>query len=159
MNDYVIPLSRTTLRRQLIVSAILVLVACLVTTFFFQYAVSAAPGLQRTLMIVLWVGMPVLWIVGVLVAEINFRKTSYILTDDALSVQKSGILGRGSTQLCGYETIMSVNSTSRRYGAYGSIELILDQQASVILHNVASPDEQARHIKKRVAEAKKTRQY
>lgn len=154
MNDYVIPLNPIILRRQLIVSGVLALLACLITTFFFQYAVSTAPGLQRLLMMILWIGMPTVWIVGALVLKMSYHKTNYILTNEALVIRKAGLFGKGSEQLYGYDTILSVNSTSRKYGAYGTIELILDQQQPVVLSSVASPDEQARRIKKLVAEVK-----
>lgn len=154
MNDYVIPLSTATLRRQLIISGVLIVLACAVVTFFFQYAVSAAPGLQRMFIILLWTVMPALWGIGAIAAWLGHRKTSYILTSEALSVRKAGLLGKGSVRLYGYDTILSVNSASRKYGAYGTLELILEQQSPILLSGVASPDEQARRIKKLVAEAK-----
>lgn len=154
MNDYVIPLSTAPLRRQLIVSGIFAGAALLITTFFFQYAVTGAPGLQRMMMTILWIGMPTVWIVGALAMRINYLKTSYILTKGALVIRKAGWFGSGTESLYSYDTILSVNSNSRRYGAYGSLELKLEQDMTVVLSGIVSPDEQARELKRRVVAAR-----
>ena len=147
MNEYKIPLSAIPLRRQIVVSGIVVVLACLVTTLFFYFAVSIAPNLQHRLVITLWIGMLVLWALGAFAALKNHSKTSYLMLDQAFCIRKKGWLGKGSEYLYRYDMIVSVNSTSRAHGAYGSIELVFDQQKPVIVSGIVSPDKYARRIK------------
>lgn len=149
MADYTIPLSSAPLRRHLAVSAVLVLLACAIITFFFYYAVSAAPNLQRIFVTILWIGMVVLWGLGALLAIKNHSSTKYILTDEALVIKKKGWIGKGTKRLYRYDMIMSVHSESRAYGAYGSLELqVKHQHPAVTMHGVLLPDEHAQRIKK-----------
>ncbi len=151
MNDYKIPLSSAPLRWQLALSAVLVLLACGSITLFFHYAVSVLPGLQTTLLTILWITLPLMWVLGTLLAFKNHSSTGYILTDKALAVQKKGWLGQGSKRLYGYDTILSVHSLSRAHGAYGTIELIVKDQKPVVLRGVVLPDEHAQRIKRLVS--------
>lgn len=151
MNDYTIPSSSAPFRWFTVLSGLLVLVACGVITFFFQYAVSIAPGLQSTFLALLWVGIAILWILAVFVAYKNKSSTKYVLSEQALIIEKKGWLGRGTKRLYRYDMIMSVHSESRAHGSYGSIELqVKHQHPEVKLSGVLLPDEHAERIKKMV---------
>jgi hypothetical protein len=152
MDDYVIPKSSAPVRRFAILSAVLILAACIVVTLFFSYAVSVAPNAQKVLVGWLWGGMFAVWLLSLFVTAKNHSSKQYVLTNQALSIQKKGWLGRASEQLLRYDTIMSVNTISRAHGAYGTIELMLDQQPAVLLTGVLLPEEHARRIKKVVME-------
>lgn len=152
MDDYVIPKSSAPVRRFAILSAVLILTACIVVTLFFSYAVSIAPNAQRVLIGWLWGGMIAVWLLSLLVTAKNHASKKYVLTSQALSIRKKGWLGQASERLLRYDTIMSVNTVSRAHGAYGTIELVLDQQPSVLLTGVLLPEEHARRIKKIVME-------
>lgn len=154
MDKSIIPLSPAPLRHSVVVSAALVVLVCLVITFFFQYAVVVAPNAQQFLLTTLWVGMTSIWILGALLMVKSSKSTAYILRTDALVVKKKGLFGKGTERLYRYDTILSVNSTSRAHGAYGSLEIVLDQQPSVMLSGIVLPDEYARQIKKKVSEAR-----
>ena len=152
MDDYVIPKSSAPVRRFAIASAVLIFTACVVVTFFFSYAVTIAPNAQRVLVGWLWGGMLAVWLLGLLVTAKGHSSKKYVLTSQALSVRKEGWLGKASERLFRYDTIMSVNTISRAHGAYGTIELVLDQQPSVLLTGVLLPEEHARRIKQVVME-------
>lgn len=152
MDDYTIPLSSAPIRRFAVMSGILVVAACAVVTFFFSYAVTIAPNAQQVFLTWLWIGMAVVWLLAVLVTAKNHSSKKYVLTLAALSIHKKGWLGKANEQLLRYDTIMSVNTTSRAHGAYGTIELVLDQQPSALLSGVLLPEDHARLIKQRVTQ-------
>lgn len=150
MDDYTIPLSSAPVRRFAVTSAAFVLLACAVVTFFFSYAVTIAPNAQQVILTWLWIGMALVWLVAVLVTAKSHSSKKYVLTAQALSIRKKGLFGKANEQLLRYDTIMSVTTTSRVHGAYGTIELTLDQQPAVQLSGVLLPEEHARRIKQRV---------
>lgn len=151
-DDDSIPKSSAPFRSYLIWSGLLVFAACCVVILFFFVAVSVAPTLQFILVISLWVGMTLLWMLSWFVTSKSSENTSYILTPQALVVEKKGWFGKVTRQAYRYDTIVSVYSTSRAHGSYGSVELRINhQQSHVTLHGVESPDKQVRRLKERIA--------
>lgn len=143
------------LRWHIGLSGALVLLACGIITFFFHYAVTAAANLQGMLIAILWISMLGIWALAAFVTIKNYTSTKYILTDQTLVVRKKGWFGSGTEKLYRYDMIMSVHSTSRGHGSYGSIEMAIRyQEPAVVLHGVVNPDEQARRIKELVNAAK-----
>lgn len=150
-------MSRTAFRLRILASGFLTLIACLIISFFFSFAVTAAPTLQWILLAVLWVGMTGLWVLGSWVALKQQDKTKYVLTDDALVIRKKGWFGRSTNTLYRYDTILSVQSIVRAHGAYGTLELVLEKQDTVELSGIVSPNEYAKRIKQRAGAARSLR--
>lgn len=153
MSDQQIPFSPMALQRKLVISAILVSLACIGLSLFFL-GVWFAPNLQRILLTVLWIALPLLWVLGAVLESMRQTKTKYTLTKDALVKEKKGWFGSTTSQLYRYDTIDSVNSKSRSKGSFGSVELVFDQKNSLYLTGIANPDDCAREIKKRAADAR-----
>ncbi|MDQ5941186.1 MAG: hypothetical protein QG632_912 [Candidatus Dependentiae bacterium] len=153
MTDQVISFSPAALQRRLIISAITVSVACVVMSLFFL-GVWFAPNLQRILITILWITLPLLWVLGAVLESMRQSKTKYILTKDALLKEKKGWFGSTTSQLYRYDTINSVNSKSRAKGSFGSVELIFEENNSLYLSGIANPDDLAREIKRRAADAR-----
>lgn len=148
-----LPLSKIPLQRQVIVSGLTVLLACILVTSFFDRLVTVAPGMQTVLLTALWVGLFGLWLIGSILALKTWPKTTHTLTDNALQIRKKGWFGQSSEYLYRYDTILSVASTSHSHGAYGTLTLLLAQQDEIVIHGVKKPEEQAMLIKKRVVDS------
>jgi hypothetical protein len=153
MNDQTILFSPAALQRKLIISAIVVSLVCVVMSLFFLN-VTFAPNLQRILIIALWITLPLLWLLGAVLESMRQSKTKYTMTKDALVKEKKGWFGSTTSKLYRYDTIDSVNSKSRSKGSFGSVELVFDQKSSLFLSGIASPDDVAREIKRRSADAR-----
>lgn len=153
MSDQQIPFSLTALHHRFIISAVVVSLLCVLMSLFFLNA-PFPPNLQRIFISILWISLPLLWVINALLESKRQAKTKYVLTKDALVKEKKGWFGSNTNQLYRYDTIDSVNSKSRSNGTYGSVELVFSQKSSLILSGIVNPDDYAREIKKRAAEAR-----
>lgn len=151
MSDYRLPLSKTPIRIQIVVAGILVLVACIFATTFFNRVVTLAPHLQGIFLTALWIVLPVLWFVGSVVILKKWPKTTYLLTPSALQISKKGWFGAYSEELYRYESILSVSSSISSFGPYGTLKLTLSRLDPITIHAVINPTEQAHKIKAMVA--------
>ena len=157
--SYVIPSSKTSVTHQIILSGMLVLLACVVLSLFFGRIGSIAPITHQVLVIATWVGLPVLWAALSLHEHLTSDKTTYTLLDDCLQVYKKGWFGMRHEDLYRYDSILSVSSSSRGHGAYGTVALRLHRQTDIVLTHVACPAEQAAKIKQMVKANRRTTNF
>lgn len=154
MKNYELPLDKTGLMQQIVLSGILVIVTCVLVTLFFGRVSGIMPTIYRLLIFGVWVALVGTWIVLSYRELSNWSKTSYTLLADSLRIRKKGWIGRSSEQLYRYDSILSVDSTSFKHGQYGLVEISFTHQENIILHNLANPEKQATKIKERVALAR-----
>lgn len=154
MDDYKLPKSYGPLRRQAFLTCIVVIGICVMMTLFFTFGVTFAPIWQVYIVLSMWVGMGLIWAIGVFVAYTAQSRSRYVLTSDSLSIQHQDLLGNRTERLYRYDTIVSIDSFKHASGEYGSLKITLEHQLLLILKGIAHPDEQARRIKKIVSESR-----
>jgi hypothetical protein len=93
-------------------------------------------------------------VLGAVLESIRQSKTKYTLTKDALVKEKKDWFGSTTSKLYRYDTIDSVNSKSRAKGSFGTIELVFGNDNSIFLSGIGNPDDIAREIKRRAADAR-----
>ncbi len=155
MSNYTIPLSKTLHKLQIVASGVLILAACVLLTVFFRRAISSPPVLQALILILLWVGMPILWAIGSLLLIKKVDKVTYTLTNDSLRIQKKELFGTTSEKFYRYDMILAINSSTSFFGkhepTFGTLKITLDKLEPIIIHGVVAPKEQAKLIKERVS--------
>lgn len=137
-------------------SGALVLGSCLLISFFFIVAVSALPGLQALLLLILWIALPLLWLIAAYVSWQRFQRTQYVFGENYLIVKRGSIFGDSSEKYVRYDTIVSVKSVHKRGRNFGSIELTLKEQDSLKLIGVERPNEQLVQVEKILASTTQT---
>ena len=157
--SYVIPSSKVSVTHQIILSGVLVLLACMVLSLFFERIGDIAPITYQVLVVATWVGLPALWAILSLHEHLTSDKTTYTLLDDCLQVHKKGWFGMRHEDLYRYDSILSVSSSSRGHGAYGTVALRLHRQTDIVLTHVARPAEQATKIKQMVKANRRTTNF
>lgn len=84
MQEQQIQFSESALRQRVFWSAVLVALLCVFVTLFFIYA-PFPPALRRILLIIVWIALPSLWLISALLDDMRQNKTTYRLTENALS--------------------------------------------------------------------------
>lgn len=151
MNDHQIPLSQAPVTKQIVISGIIVLTACVVTTIFFNRLVMFAPEMQSTLLTVLWIVLPVLWLGSSLLLLAKWPTTTYTVGENALVVHKKGLFGASSEQFYGYDTITGIENTKNAFGNYGSVTIAMGSER-IVIGGVIHPSEQAHAIRQIAAD-------
>lgn len=148
--NYIIPRNNTRLLNQIIASGVLVAIACLILTLFFGRISDLAPNTSRILTTWTWIILPFVWALISSNELASWSKGTYTLLDNSLSVSKKGRFDHRHESLYRYDSILSVSTTSDRSGTYGSINLLLAGQDTIILNYISHPSKQAARIKQLV---------
>lgn len=151
MDDYQIPLSKARLLIQIALGGILVLTALVIVSLFFKRFVTVAPDMQAFLVMSMWIILPVFWAGGSLYLYKSWPKATYILSENALIIQKKSMFGGKSEQLYRYESITTIDCRQNFLTPDGTLTLTLSQLDPVTLYAVADPEAQARKIKDTIA--------
>ena len=159
MKSHTIPLNKTSLVNQIMLSGILVLVAAAILTLFFDRISDAAPTTHSILTAAAWGLLPTIWLVLSLYELMVWSKVSYVLLEDSLRVQKKGLMGHAHEDLYRYDSVLSVSSASQGYGTYGTITLRLSKHDDIILKHVANPTLQTAKIKELVNRNRRTTNF
>lgn len=139
------------IRKQIIISAIVVLVLCIIVTILFTSLFNYSNRIETITLMVLWITMPLLWAAGSLAAWLKINKNSYILTDDSLVVKKSGLGGVSET----YYRFDSFLAIEARQGLLskdsGKIVINIPKMATpLVLDYIKNPADQAEELKRLV---------
>jgi hypothetical protein len=132
------------------------LATCVVVTVTFRSVIGLGLNIERYLIWALWVLLPGMWVIGSMIRRDKWRKSSYMLTDDALVVSSGNMLGGGNRQMYRYDAIISVNirqgALGNRYG-YGDVSLEIPRLGrDVVLQGIADPHMQIKELKSRISQ-------
>lgn len=148
---YQVPISKTPTYLRIILRGLIVLLCCLIVTFFFRHL--GARGMQSIAASVTWTILPALWFIHSYIAIKKWPEATYTLTDDALVVDKDGFFGHSSHSLYRYDTMFTVQATSHNHGEFGTIKITLREGRSLLVRDVSEPSKQASKIKKMITNA------
>lgn len=159
MVRHVIQLNKSGLINQIVTTGLLVVIASVILTLFFNRVSDIAPIIHRFLTMGTWVILLLIWATLSIYELLGWSKISYTLLSDSLSVHKKGPWGTSQEDLYRYDSILSVSSSGRMHGAYGTITLRLSHHENITLQHVANPAEQATMIKQLVNKSRRSTNF
>lgn len=153
VDDHHIPISYDGFKSQVILIGLAVVGICLLVTILFKTVVGFGSHFETVLLVLLWIILPMLWLVWSAVYYTKLHKTRYTLTDDSLVIQKSQLLGT-VTKHYRYDSILKVEAFQSfldKNTNHGQVRLSVPRLNNpVILNYVEDPASQAKHIKRHV---------
>ncbi len=128
--------------------------ACAMTTIFFGLF-SLGTNFGFFVFVMIWIVCFFIWLIGSYMAYKQYRNTTYVLSDDALSVTKGGFF-KSVTDLYRYDSIISVHIGQNFAGkTFGYSDLVINipkLEKNVVLVGVVDPLKQAETIKRHINE-------
>lgn len=138
---------------------LLLFFACAMMTIFFGLF-SLGTNFGLFVFIIMWVSCFFIWLIGSYLAYRGYKSTTYVLSDDALSVTKGGLF-KSVTDLYRYDSIISVHISQNLAGkTFGYSDLVINIPKlgrDVVLVGVIDPLKQAEAIKRRINELQPTK--
>lgn len=155
MTKIVLHPSSRALHHFLFVSAVIAVAVCgFVTLFFLRYG-HFAPRLAATFVALTWVVVGLGWVIGSALASKKWNKTSYVLGDDYLTVNKVDLFGTKEQKMYRYDAMISLRtaqSYSGRRHDFGTIYITMPRpEHELVLPYVAEPERQAVFLKTQMA--------
>lgn len=142
------------LHQLMLTTSVMAIAVCAVVTLFFSRFVSLTSRATMTVIALTWVIFPLIWAIASITMTKKWHKTSYVLTDDYLIVNKTMPFGGKKQRLYRYEAMISLRTEqsywSKRHG-YGTIHITMPRpEQEVVLPYVSDPERQAVFLKNQV---------
>ena len=153
MTQIVIQPSLKALHHRILSSALAALVLSGIAVLFF---VQRKPFDSHVLIFagVTCAGIVVLWLLSVGVLSRKWHKTTYVLAEEYLAVNKGAIFGVGKRRLYRYEAMASINVAQSRTGKrhdYGTIRIVMPKPVrSIRITYVPDPERQAVFVRNQI---------
>lgn len=155
MGDGELRTSDIGLRVRVATTGVAVLGICLFMTVVFRGVLGLGTNFERYVLLALWILLPAMWLLGSIMAQNKWRKTTYKLTNDALVITQGSTFGGKSRQLYRYDSIIAVDVEQDAWGSrngYGDIYLDIPRLGRrVVLRGVMEPEKQTKALKARIA--------
>lgn len=148
------------LHQWMIATGIVAVLVCGFATLFFLWILPLPTRMAMTVTALTWVGLPLLWAIASIVMTKKWHKTSYILGDTHLTIQKNAFLGGKSQRMYRYDTMTSLHAEQSFWGkrhGYGTLHITISRRDNeVVLPYVPNPDAFAALVKDRITTHRST---
>ena len=159
MEPYVIQSNKSGLINQIALTGLLVIISSVILTLFFSRIGDIAPTIHKFLTMSTWIILLLIWATLSIYELLNWSKVSYTLLNDSLRIYKKGSWGTSLEDLYRYDSVLSVSSSGRMHGAYGTITLRLSHHEDIVLQHVANPAKQAAVIEQLVNKSRRSTNF
>lgn len=150
MTQIVIQASPKALHHRIISSAIVTACICGGAALFFAFFKPLAS--HATLLVAATcAGVAVIWLFSMFAMTRKWHRTTYVLAEEYLAVNKGAVFGVGKRRLYRYETMVSISVSQRRNGKrhdYGTIRIAIAKPSrDMKITYVPDPERQAVFIR------------
>jgi len=154
MTQIVIQPSPKALHHRILSSAIIALLISGGTVLFFtQFKPLATHGMLFT--IAACAGIALIWLLSAVALSRKWHRTTYVLAEEYLAVNKGAVFGVGKRRLYRYEAMVSIGVSQSRSGKrheYGAIRIVMAKPArNITITYVPDPERQAVFVRNQIA--------
>jgi hypothetical protein len=139
----------------MLTTAVVAITVCGFATLFFWRFGHFRPRVAATLIALTWIVVPITWLIASAMTSRKWRKTSYVLSEDYLVVNKSSTFGGKKQRMYRYEAMISLR-TEQSFGGkrhdYGTIHITMPRpEHEIVLPYVPDPERQAVFLKNQIS--------